>query len=98
MMVEQSGGGKNWKLTFYSTSRRQREYVYVNTGNSINLLKLHCDTPPPKCPYQLLPNSFINWGPSIQIYDPMRPFSFKPPQTGKKKGKVMLRREILKRD
>ena len=83
-MPGQSCGGKNnWKLTFYSTSRRQREYVCVTTESGTSLLKpqrLPCDTPPPKRQHQLLPNSCVNWGPSIQIYEPMGPFSFKPPQ------------------
>jgi hypothetical protein len=94
-MPGQSCGGKNnWKLTFYSTSRRQREYVCVTTESGTSLLKpqrLPCDTPPPKRQHQLLPNSCVNWGPSIQLYDPMGPFSFKPSQTGRKGGKVMVR-------
>lgn len=38
MMGEQSDG-ENWKLIFYSTSRRQSKYVCVTTGNGTSLFK-----------------------------------------------------------
>jgi hypothetical protein len=38
------------------------------------------DTAPPRRPHLLILPNNSNWEPSIQIYESMGPFSFKPPQ------------------